>query len=197
ERDDRNTEAVFGEYADVYDIRQAIDDNATVPIFYEMRLVKLLPDDAGIEEAEAALNAAAEANAEGREIAADIQFPLAELVGSRERLKLVAKEIVEHFEQRRAAIEGKGMAVCMGRTICMDLYDEIVALRPQWHSEADEEGCVKVIMTGSAAEGERIAQHARTKGRREALARRYKDPDDDLRLVIACDMWLTGFDCPP
>lgn len=197
ERDDRSTSAVFGDYADIYDIRQAIEDNATVPIYYEMRLVKLLPDEQGIVEAERKLDAAAEADREGLAVSSDIEVPLEELVGARERLKLVAKEIVAHFEKRREVIEGKAMAVCMSRNICMDLYDEIFALRPDWHSGEDDAGFVKVVMTGSSAEGERIASHARTMGRREALARRFKDPEDDLRLVIVCDMWLTGFDCPP
>lgn len=197
ERDDRSTPAVFGEYADVYDIRQSIEDNATVPIYYEMRLVKLLPDEEGINEAERRLSAVAAAEDEGRDVPRDIQVPLEELVGAKARVELVAKEIVEHFERRREAIEGKAMAVCMSRGICMDLYDAIVALRPDWHAEEDDAGFVKVVMTGSAAEGQRVAFHARTKARREALARRYKDPEDDLRLVIVCDMWLTGFDCPP
>ena len=109
----------------------------------------------------------------------------------------MAKEIVEHFEKRREVIEGKAMVVCMSRGICIDLYDEIVALQPNWHNDEDEAGFIKVVMTGSAGEGERVAQHSRTKARREALARRFKDPEDDLRLVIVCDMWLTGFDCPP
>jgi type I restriction enzyme R subunit len=126
----------------------------------------------------------------------------------------VAKEIVEHFEKRREAIEGKGMVVCMSRKICIDLYDEIVALRPDWHADEDERGFVKVVMTDGvppqrqgetdAAYKQRvepliepIKHHGRTKGRREGLARRFKAPDDDLRLVIVCDMWLTGFDCPP
>lgn len=197
ERDDRSTPAVFGEYADIYDIRQAIEDNATVPIYYEMRLVKLLQDEEGVEDAEQKINAAAEADKEGRDVPADIEVPLAELVGAPKRLEEVAKEIVEHFEKRRDVIEGKALVVCMSRNICMDLYDEIVALRPGWHSEDDDAGFVKVVMTGSAAEGDRIAQHSRSKTRREALSRRYKDPEDDLRLVIVCHMWLTGFDCPP
>lgn len=197
ELDDRSTPAVFGEYADIYDIRQAIVDNATVPIYYEMRLVKLLPDEAGIADAEQMLQAAADADRDGRAVPDAIEVPLEELVGARERLKLVAKEIVEHFEKRREAIEGKGMVVCMSRSICMDLYDEIVALRPKWDAADDDAGFVKVVMTGSAAEGERVARHARTKARRETLARRFKKPEDDLRLVIVCDMWLTGFDCPP
>lgn len=197
ELDDRNTRAVFGDYADIYDIRQAIADNATVPIYYEMRLVKLLPDEAGIGEAEKQLVAATEADKEGKDIPEDIEVPLEELVGARERLKLVAQEIVDHFEKRREVIEGKAMAVCMSRNICMDLYDEIVSLRPNWHADDDDDGFIKVVMTGSASEGERVAAHARTKSRRESLARRFKDPEVDLRLVIVCDMWLTGFDCPP
>ena len=214
EQDDRSTPAVFGDYADIYDIRQAINDNATVPIFYEMRLIKLLPNEAGIAEAEQRLTAATEAEKDGREIPADIEVPLAELVGAKERLKLVAKEVVEHFEKRREVIEGKVMVVCMSREICMDLYDEIVALRPDWHADADDAGSVKVVMDGAIPpqrKGEkpeeyrkrieplvdRIKHHGRTKARRETLARRYKDPEDGLRLVIVCDMWLTGFDCPP
>ncbi|MDP8981330.1 MAG: type I restriction endonuclease subunit R [Acidobacteriota bacterium] len=197
ERDDHSTRAIFGEYADVYDIRQAIDDNATVPIYYEMRLLKLLPDEQGIIEAERQLGAAAFADKEGRAIPSDIEAPLADLVGARERLKLLAQEIARHFEKRREAIEGKAMVVCMSRNICMDLYDEIVALHPDWHSKDDATGFVKVVMTGSASEGDRVAFHARTKARRGALAGRFKDPEDNLRLVIVCDMWLTGFDCPP
>jgi type I restriction enzyme R subunit len=197
ERDDRSTPAVFGEYADIYDIRQAIEDNATVPIYYEMRLVKLLPDEQGIVEAERQLSAAAEADKEGQKIPDDIEVPLEDLAGADKRLKLVAREIVKHFEKRREVIEGKAMAVCMSRAICMDLYDEIVALRPDWDADGDENGFVKVVMTGSRAEGDRIALHARTKARRQALARRFKDPEDNFRLVIVCDMWLTGFDCPP
>jgi type I restriction enzyme R subunit len=197
ERDDRSTPAVFGEYADIYDIRQAIEDNATVPIYYEMRLVKLLPDEQGIVEAERQLSAAAEADKEGQKIPDDIEVPLEDLAGADERLKLVAWEIVQHFEKRREVIEGKAMAVCMSRAICMDLYDEIVALRPDWHADGDDNGFVKVVMTGAGAESDRIASHARTKARRQALSRRFKDPEDDFRLVIVCDMWLTGFDCPP
>lgn len=198
DREDRSTEAVFGESADTYDIRQAIADGATVPIFYEMRLVKLVPDEQGVREAEDRLTKqAAEADKAGQPVNDYVRVELEALAGTKQRLQLVAQEIVEHFEKRRQVIEGKGMAVCMSRAICMDLYDEIIALRPDWHSENDDTGFIKVIMTGTQAEGERVMQHARTKPRREALARRYKDPDDELRLVIVCDMWLTGFDCPP
>jgi type I restriction enzyme R subunit len=197
ESDDRNTPAVFGDYADIYDIRQAIEDNVTVPIYYEMRLVRLLPDEAGIAEAQRQLDSAAEADKVGQDLPDDIKVSLRELVGAPERLKLVASEIVKHFDNRREVIEGKAMVVCMSREICMDLYEEIVTLRPQWHADEDDAGFVKVVMTGSPAEGERVAQHARTKARREGLARRFADPESDFRLVIVCDMWLTGFDCPP
>ncbi|HEX9735719.1 MAG TPA: type I restriction endonuclease subunit R [Thermoanaerobaculia bacterium] len=210
ERDDRSTQAVFGNYADVYDIRQAIDDDATVPIYYEMRLVSLHPDEVGVRKAEAGLEAALEASRDGLDIPLYCEIPLEELLGAQKRLHLVAEQIVQHFEKRREAIEGKAMAVCMSRTICTDLYDEIVALRPCWHAESDDEGFVKVVMDPnpprrSLSESdadyelrvEKFRSHGRTKGRREVIARRFKDPADDLRLVIVCDMWLTGFDCPP
>lgn len=196
ERDDRSTPAVFGNYADIYDIRQAIEDNATVPIYYEMRLVKLLPDEQGIVEGERLLNAAAKVDKHGRNVPDDIEVPLEDLVGAKTRLRVVGRKIVEHFEKRREVIEGKAMVVCMSRAICMDLYDEIVAFRPAWHANGDDAGFVKVVMTGSPNEGDRIAFHARTRARREVLARRFKDPEDNLRIVIVCDMWLTGFDCP-
>lgn len=197
EQDDRSTPAVFGEYADIYDIRQAIHDNATVPIYYEMRLVSLHPDEQGVREAEAELEAAFEASRDGTEPPVFFDVALEELVGTERRLELMAREIVEHIEKRREVIEGKAIVVCMSRNICMNLYDQIIALRPDWHAVEDDAGFIKVVMTGAAGEGERVAQHARTKARREALARRFKDPANDLRLVIVCDMWLTGFDCPP
>jgi type I restriction enzyme, R subunit len=214
ERDDRSTPAVFGEYADIYDIRQAIHDNATVPIYYEMRLISLHPDEQGVREAEAELEAAFEASRDGTEPPLYFDVALEELVGSDRRLDLVASEIVEHLEKRREAIEGKAMVVGMSRDICMKLYDRIVNLRPNWHADEDDAGFVKVVMDGaipSPRKGESneayqkriepligpIRYHGRTKARREGLARRFKDPADDLRLVIVCDMWLTGFDCPP
>lgn len=197
ERSDRNTRAVFGEDIDDYDIRQSIEDKATVPIYYEMRLIKLLPDETGIAEAQRFLDVISESDNEGVKAPSEIDIPFRDLVGARERLKIVAREIVDHFEQRREVIEGKGMAVCMTRNIAMDLYDEIVALRPDWHAKDDEEGFLKVVMTGSASEGDRVFQHSRTKARRERLASRFVDPESNLRLVIVCDMWLTGFDCPP
>ncbi|VFM97302.1 MAG: type I restriction enzyme, R subunit [Candidatus Kentron sp. G] len=214
ERDDRSTPAVFGEYTDIYDIRQAIHDNATVPIYYDMRLVSLYPDEEGVRQAEVKLEAAFEASRDGTETPLYFKVALEALVGARRRLERVASEIVAHFEKRREAIEGKAMVVCMSREICMNLYDRIVALRPDWHADEDDAGFVKVVMDGAVPppyKGEsnedyqrRIAPiagpiryHGRTKGLRRALAQRFKDPEDDLRLVIVCDMWLTGFDCPP
>lgn len=208
EGDDRSTRGVFGEDVDIYDIKQAIDDNATVPIFYEMQLIKLLPDEAGITEAERLISEAAEADDAGTQ-ETDIAVPLEELAGSKERLETLADQIVTHFERRAEVIDGKAMIVCMSRDICMNLYDAIVALRPDWHAEEDEHGAVKVVMDANvskkrpgetdeafAARSERTKRHGRTKARREKLARRLKDNSDALKLAIVCDMWLTGFDCP-
>ncbi len=214
ERADRSTPAVFGEYADIYDIRQAINDNATVPIYYAMQLVPLHLDERGVREAEAELEAAFSASRDGTGTPFCFAVALEELVGERKRLKLVATKIVKHVEKRREVIEGKAMVVGMSRDICMKLYDQIVALRPDWHADEDDAGFVKVVMNGAIPprrKGESnedyqkhiepligpIRYHGRTKSRRKVLARRFKDPADDLRLVIVCDMWLTGFDCPP
>lgn len=214
ERDDKNTLHVFGEYADIYDIRQAVEDGATKPLFYESRIVKLTVDDAGAAAAEEKLQEAKNADAEGKEVEDQIRIPLEALVGAQERIDRLATFIVEHWEKRRSAMEGKAMVVTMSREICISLYDAIVALRPEWDAEDDSEGVVKVVMNdglpprrkneAEAAYQERIAplvgpikRHGRTKARRKSLAARFKNPDDDLRLVIVCDMWLTGFDCPP
>jgi type I restriction enzyme R subunit len=210
EHGDKNTQAVFGDYTDVYDIRQAIDDNATVPIYYEMRLVKLLVDQEEAAVAEEHIAALAAADREGQEVPHDVEVASEQVIGSPDRVAKVAREIVDHFEKRREAIEGKAMAVCMSREICMDLYDAIRALRPDWHADDDNAGFMKVVMDANVPRQrdkesdadyerrvERVKYHGRTKGRRESLAKRFKGVEDDLRLVIVCDMWLTGFDCPP
>lgn len=199
ERDDRNTIHVFGEYADVYDIRQAVEDGATKPLFYESQIVKLTVDDDGAKTAEAELekNAAARADASGEEVEDNIRVRLEDLVGAPERIERLAAFIVEHWEKRRAAMEGKAMAVTMSRDIAARLYEAIKALRPDWHDEDDEKGSMKVVVTGTSDDPEPLSQHVRTKAQRKRLAERFKKPDDDLRLVIVCDMWLTGFDCPP
>ncbi|QKK08438.1 MAG: type I restriction endonuclease subunit R [Planctomycetota bacterium] len=197
ERDDKNTIHVFGEYADVYDIRQAVEDGATKPLYYESRIVKLAVDDAGATAAEEKLREAKQADAEGEEVEDQIRIPLEALVGAQERIERLAGFIVEHWEKRRSAMEGKAMVVTMSRDIAARLYEAIKALRPDWHDPDDEKGSMKVVVTGSADDPEPLASHVRTKAGRKRLAERFKDPADDLRLVIVCDMWLTGFDCPP
>lgn len=215
ERDDKNTIHVFGEYSDVYDIRQAVADGATKPLYYESRIVKLTVDEAGATAAEQEIKkAAAAADKSGQDVADQISIPLEAMVGAAERVERLAAFIVEHWEKRRAAMEGKAMVVAMSREICMSLYDKIVALRPEWDSDDDEAGAIKVVMDGglppirkgetNEAYQQRIApliepirRHGRTKAARKRLAERFKDPADNFRMVIVCDMWLTGFDCPP
>jgi type I restriction enzyme R subunit len=197
ERDDKNTIHVFGEYSDVYDIRQAVEDGATKPLYYESRIVKLTVDDAGATAAEAELKQAAKADASGEEVADQIRIPLETLVGAPERVERLAAFIVEHWEKRRAAMEGKAMIVTMSRDIAARLYEAIKALRPDWHDSDDERGMMKVVVTSSGDDPEPLRSHMRTKAARKRLAERFKNPDDDFRLVIVCDMWLTGFDCPP
>ena len=197
EKDDVNTPAVFGEYIDVYDISRAVEDGATVPIYYESRLARIeLPDeekpkiDAEIEEL-----TEDEAVTEQEKIKRKWATVEA-LVGSEKRLAMVAADLVRHFEDRVAAMDGKAMVVCMSRRICVALYNQIIALRPDWHSDDDAAGAVKVVMTGSAADPQGWQPHIGTKARRDLLAKRAKDPKDALRLVIVRDMWLTGFDAP-
>jgi type I restriction enzyme R subunit len=197
ERDDKNTIHVFGEYADVYDIRQAVEDGATKPLYYESRIVKLTVDEAGAAAAEAEIERAVAADKRGVDVAEQIRVPLEALVGAQDRVNRLATFIVEHWEKRRSAMEGKAMVVTMSRDIAARLYEAIKALRPAWHDTDDERGSMKVVVTGTADDPEPLRQHVRTKAARKRLAERFKDPSDDLRLVIVCDMWLTGFDCPP
>ncbi len=197
ETTDANTRAVFGDYISVYDIKRAVDDCATVPIYYESRLAKLALD----ESERPRIDPDFEEVTEGEEVERKEKLKskwaqLEAIVGAEKRLKLLARDIVEHFEQRLETLDGKAMVVCMSRRICMDLHDEIVRLRPDWYHPEDDQGVLKVVMTGSAAEGPRVAQHARSKERREFLANRFRDPNDPFRMVIVRDMWLTGFDCP-
>lgn len=197
ERDDKNTIHVFGEYADVYDIRQAVEDGATKPLYYESRIVKLTVDDAGATAAEEKLREAKQADAEGEEVEDRIRIPLEALVGAQERIERLAAFIVDHWEKRRSAMEGKAMVVTMSRDIAARLYEAIKALRPDWHDPDDEQGWMKVVVTGTADDPEPLRSHVRSKAARKRLADRFKNAADDLRLVIVCDMWLTGFDCPP
>ena len=197
ELDDRNTIRVFGEYADVYDIRQAVEDGATKPLYYEARIVKLTIDEAGARAAEEELDKAATANASGEETADQVRVSLEALIGAQERIERLAEFVVEHWDKRRAAMEGKAMVVTMSRDIAARLYEAIQAQRPAWHDPDDACGAMKVVVTGMADDEEPLRSHVRTKEARRRLAERFKSPDDDLRLVIVCDMWLTGFDCPP
>jgi type I restriction enzyme R subunit len=197
EGDDKNTIHVFGEYADVYDIRQAVEDGATKPLYYESRIVKLRVDEEGARIAEDELEYVVNAERKGDEPEDRIRVRLESLAGAPERIERLAAFIVEHWEARRAAMEGKAMVVTMSRDIAARLYEAIRALRPDWHDADDERGAMKVVVTGSGDDPELLRSHVRTKAARKRLAERFKDPTDELRLVIVCDMWLTGFDCPP
>ena len=197
ESTDVSTRGVFGNEIDIYDIEQAIEDNATVPIYYEGRLVKLGLDSSAADSLDEELEELTEGEEDTSKEKLKTKWAALEaIVGSDERIKQVAEDIVAHFEDRQSAMEGKAMVVAMSRRICMALHDAIVKLRPEWYHDDDDKGAIKVVMTGNASEGPEIAKHARNKSRREDLAKRFKDPDDPLKLVIVRDMWLTGFDCP-
>lgn len=197
EHDDVNTPAVFGHYIDVYDISRAVEDGATVPIYYESRLarIELLEEEKPKIDAEIEELTEDEAISEQERLKSKWSSVEA-IVGSEKRLKMVAEDLVAHFEARVQAMDGKAMVVCMSRRICVDLYDQIVALRPDWHSDDDAGGLVKIVMTGSASDPEAWQTHVGGKARRDLLAKRAKDPQDLLKLVIVRDMWLTGFDAP-
>jgi len=194
---DRNTRQVFGDYISIYDIQRAVEDGATVPIYYESRLAKLELD----EQERPKIDPEFEEVTEGEEVERKERLKtkwaqLEAIVGTEKRLRLVAQDIVEHFEGRLEALDGKAMVVCMSRRICVDLYREIVRLHPEWHDDADDRGQIKVVMTGSASDPPDWQPHIRDKRRREFLANRFRDPNDPLKMVIVRDMWLTGFDCP-
>ncbi|GAB4339198.1 MAG: type I restriction endonuclease subunit R [Dehalococcoidia bacterium] len=197
ELQDANTRAVFGDYISVYDIQRAVADGATVPIYYESRLAKLALDESERPRIDPDFEEATEGEeVERKEKLKTKWAQLEAVVGAEKRLQLVAQDIVDHFEKRLEVMDGKAMIVCMSRRICVELYREIVKLRPEWESEADEQGAIKVVMTGSASDPAECKPHARNKQRRETLANRFRDPADPLRLVLVRDMWLTGFDCP-
>jgi type I restriction enzyme R subunit len=197
EKDDVNTPAVFGHYIDIYDISRAVEDGATVPIYYESRLARIELPEEEKPRVDAEIEALTEDEAASEQERLKRKWSTVEaLVGSEKRLRMVAEDLVAHFEDRVAAMDGKAMVVCMSRRICVDLYNQIVALRPDWHSSDDTEGRVKIVMTGSASDPEGWQPHIGGKGRRDLLAKRAKDPKDPLKLVIVRDMWLTGFDAP-
>lgn len=197
EFDDRSTPAVFGNYVDIYDIQQSVEDQATVPIYYESRLIDLGMDESTKDWLDNEVEGLLEGEDLDRSQRLKAEWTQKEaIVGNGERLDLVARDIVNHFESRLEAIDGKGMIVTMSRRIAIDLHDKIVALRPHWHNDDDDKGFIKVVITGSASDDEQLHPHIRGKKRREALATRMKKEDSDLKLVIVCDMWLTGFDVP-
>ncbi|MGE0200780.1 MAG: type I restriction endonuclease subunit R [Candidatus Melainabacteria bacterium] len=194
---DKNTPAVFGEYIDIYDIQRAVEDGATVRIFYESRLAKIELDEDEKPKLDDDFEEVTEGEETERKEKGKSKWSRMEaLVGAEKRVNLIAQDIVTHFETRTAAMAGKGMIVGMSRRICVALYDAIIALRPAWHSDEETQGAIKVIMTGSSSDPENWQRHVRSKEKRDALAKRLKDPADPLKLVIVRDMWLTGFDAP-
>ena len=197
ELQDANTRAVFGEYISVYDIQRAVEDKATVPIYYESRLAKLAIDESERPNIDPGFEEATEGEEVDRKEKLKTKWAQLEaVVGAEQRLKLVAEDIVAHFEERLEAMDGKAMIVCMSRRICIDLYRELVRLRPDWHREDDDKGSLKVVMTGAASDPPDWQPHIRNKPRREALAKRFRDAGDPLRIALVRDMWLTGFDAP-
>ncbi len=194
---DKNTRAVFGDYVSIYDIERAVKDGATVPIYYESRLAKL-----ELKETERPrLDEEFEEATEGEEVEHKERLKtkwaqLEALVGTEKRLKLVAEDMVKHFEERLSVMDGKAMLVCMSRRICVELYKAITTIRPDWHHEDDNAGIMKIVMTGSASDPVDWQPYIRNKPRREELAKRFKDPKDPFKVVIVRDMWLTGFDAP-
>ena len=197
EKTDANTRAVFGDYISVYDIQRAVIDGATVPIYYESRLAKLELKDSERPRIDPNFEEATEGEeVERKEKLKTRWAQLEAVVGSDNRVKLIARDLVNHFENRLAIMDGKAMVVCMSRRICVELYREITALRPDWNSDDDEQGALKVVMTGSASDPMEWQRHIRNKPRRETLAQRFRDPKDPFKIVIVRDMWLTGFDAP-
>ncbi|MGR3628801.1 MAG: type I restriction endonuclease subunit R [Sulfitobacter sp.] len=192
-----NTRGVFGDYIDVYDIAQAVEDGATVPIYYEARVAKIELDEELAEHLDDEFDEATEGMEEDEASAIARKWSQVEaLVGADKRLDKVVEDILQHFDARGAAIDGKAMIVCMSRRICVEVYNRIIQARAEWHSDADDAGAVKVIMTGNAADPAFMQPHIRSKSKQETIRNRYKDPNDPLRLAIVCDMWLTGFDAP-
>ena len=197
EKEDVNTPAVFGEYIDVYDINRGVEDGATVPIYYESRIARIELDEDEKPKLDAEVAELTEEEAEGEQEKLKRKWANVEaVVGAEKRLRLVAKDLAEHFENRIVGMDGKAMIVCMSRRICVALYDELIELRPEWHSDEDKSGVIKIVMTGAASDPKEWQQHIGGKARRELLAKRAKDPGDPLKLVIVRDMWLTGFDAP-
>jgi len=197
ESSDVNTPALFGNYIDIYDISRAVEDGATVPIYYESRLARIELDEGERPVIDAEVEALTEDESQDEQEKLKAKWATVEaLVGSKKRLVMIAQDLVTHFEEKLEALDGKGMVVCMSRRIAVALYDEIIKLRPHWHSGDDKEGAIKIVMTGAASDPAEWQSHIGNKARRDLLAKRAKDPKDSLKLVIVRDMWLTGFDAP-
>jgi type I restriction enzyme, R subunit len=194
---DKDTKQIFGNYVDIYDINQAEQDNRTVKIFYESRIAKIKLKDEMKPKIDPELEEITENEEAGKKEKLKSKWATLEaMVGSKERTKLVAKDIIEHFENRQEVTQGKAMIVAMSRRICVELYDEIIKLRPNWENKDDEKGMLKIIMTGSASDPKNWQKHIRDKKRRKEIGNTFKKADSKIKLVIVRDMWLTGFDVP-
>nr|WP_213359276.1 type I restriction endonuclease subunit R [Brachymonas denitrificans] len=194
---DRDTRAVFGDYIHIYDMQQAKEDGATVAIYYESRLAKLRLREEDLSQIDDEVDELAEGEEEGTQARLKSRWAaLEKIVGAQPRVARVAADLVAHFEERNKAQQGKAMVVTMSRDICVHLYDEIIKLRPEWHSADPEQGAIKIVMTGSASDKELLRPHIYSSQVKKRLEKRFKDPADPLRMVIVRDMWLTGFDAP-
>lgn len=197
EFEDKSTPAVFGDYIDIYDVQRAVEDESTVPIYYESRLIDLGMDESTKRWLDEEVDDLLEGEEVSRQDRLKAEYAQKQaIVGNSERLELVAKDIIEHFGARLEVIDGKGMIVTMSRQIAADLYDKIISLRPEWHSDDPEKGAIKAIITGSASDEANLQRHIRGKVNLTKIEKRFKEPASDLKLVIVCDMWLTGFDVP-
>ncbi|MEK6233371.1 MAG: type I restriction endonuclease subunit R, partial [Planctomycetales bacterium] len=197
EKNDANTRAVFGEYVSVYDVQRAVEDGATVSIYYENLIAKLTLKETELPRLDQEFEEITEGEEEERKDKLKTKWAALEaLVGNEHRVGKIAADLVDHYENRIEAMDGKAMIVCMSRRICVDLYNQIVKLRRAWHGEEDDQGELKIVMTGSASDDPTWQQHIRAKKRRRDLATRFKDPRDPFKIVIVRDMWLTGFDAP-
>ncbi len=197
ENTDKNTQAVFGDYIDVYDIQQAVEDGATVRIYYENRLAKITLKEGEIPRIDEDFEELTESQEYTEQHKLKAKWARLEaIVGNEHRLELIAKDIVAHFESRNEVMEGKAMIVCMSRRICVELYAAIEKIRPEWHNDDDKEGEIKIVMTGSSSDPLPFQRHIRNKTKRKAIGDRLKDPKDKLKIGIVRDMWLTGFDVP-
>ena len=197
ELQDANTRAVFGDYISIYDIQRAVEDGATVPIYYESRLARLALDEGEKPSIDSDFEEATEGEELDRKEKLKTKWAQLEaVVGADKRIALIAEDVVEHFERRLEAMDGKAMIVCMSWRICIDLHRALVRLRPGWEHADDDKGQIKVVMTGAASDPPDWQTHIRSKSRREALAKRFRDAGDPLRIVLVRDMWLTGFDAP-